>query len=122
MLTGVGDPGDDRQDTGQCGRGGRNTVPSSLRRRQMRVEEIREMIDKIQANVEEVKKKHSAILSAPQTDESKSLSFYFTGFIFCQVVVNKKLLADHLYPGNSVIGWKMGGAVHWKPIWNTVSS
>lgn len=28
------------------------------------------MIDKIQANVEEVKKKHSAILSAPQTDES----------------------------------------------------
>lgn len=29
------------------------------------------MIDKIQANVEEVKKKHSAILSAPQSDESK---------------------------------------------------
>jgi hypothetical protein len=37
------------------------------------VEEIREMIDKIQANVEEVKKKHSAILSAPQTDESKGI-------------------------------------------------
>lgn len=35
------------------------------------VEEIREMIDKIQANVEEVKKKHSAILSAPQSDESE---------------------------------------------------
>lgn len=35
------------------------------------VEEIREMIEKIQYNVEEVKKKHSAILSAPQTDESK---------------------------------------------------
>lgn len=34
------------------------------------VEEIREMIDRIQANVEEVKKKHSAILSAPQSDES----------------------------------------------------
>lgn len=34
------------------------------------VEEIREMIDKIQTNVEEVKKKHSAILSAPQSDES----------------------------------------------------
>ncbi|XP_044595578.1 syntaxin-1A isoform X3 [Cotesia glomerata] len=33
------------------------------------VEEIREMIDNIQTNVEEVKKKHSAILSAPQTDE-----------------------------------------------------
>lgn len=38
------------------------------------VNEIRENIDKIQANVEEVKKKHSAILSAPQTDESKSSS------------------------------------------------
>lgn len=36
------------------------------------VEDIREMIDNIQANVEEVKKKHSAILSAPQSDESKS--------------------------------------------------
>jgi len=33
------------------------------------VEEIRINIDKIQANVEEVKRKHSAILSAPQTDE-----------------------------------------------------
>ncbi|XP_022699470.1 syntaxin-1A-like isoform X1 [Varroa jacobsoni] len=33
------------------------------------VEEIRENIDKIQTNVEEVKKKHSSILSAPQTDE-----------------------------------------------------
>lgn len=33
------------------------------------VEEIRTNIDKIQANVEEVKRKHSAILSAPQTDE-----------------------------------------------------
>ncbi|XP_031624997.1 syntaxin-1A-like isoform X2 [Contarinia nasturtii] len=33
------------------------------------VEEIREMIDKIEANVEEVKKTHSAILSSPQTDE-----------------------------------------------------
>ncbi|KAK7864765.1 hypothetical protein R5R35_012262 [Gryllus longicercus] len=33
------------------------------------VEEIREMIEKIQNNVEEVKKKHSDILSAPQTDE-----------------------------------------------------
>ncbi|XP_066145744.1 syntaxin-1A isoform X5 [Euwallacea fornicatus] len=33
------------------------------------VEDIREMIDKVQANVEEVKKKHSAILSAPQSDD-----------------------------------------------------
>ncbi len=37
----------------------------------LKVEEIRENIDKIQNNVEEVKKKHSAILSAPQTDESE---------------------------------------------------
>jgi len=33
------------------------------------VEDIRENIGKIQNNVEEVKRKHSAILSAPQTDE-----------------------------------------------------
>ena len=38
------------------------------------VEDIRSNIDKIQANVEEVKRKHSAILSAPQTDESKELN------------------------------------------------
>ena len=35
------------------------------------VDEIRQMIDKISSNVDEVKKKHSAILSAPQTDDSK---------------------------------------------------
>ena len=35
------------------------------------VEEIRENIDKIQANVDEVKKKHSTILASPTTDESK---------------------------------------------------
>merc|ERR1711942_640784 len=35
----------------------------------LEVEEIRSNIDKIQANVEEVKRKHSAILSAPQTNE-----------------------------------------------------
>lgn len=39
------------------------------------VELVREMIDKIQSNVEEVKKKHSGILSAPQTDESELLTF-----------------------------------------------
>eukprot|EP00058_Branchiostoma_floridae_P026632 XP_002612123.1 hypothetical protein BRAFLDRAFT_96083 [Branchiostoma floridae] len=33
------------------------------------VEEIRGMIDKIQENVEQVKKKHSDILSAPQADD-----------------------------------------------------
>ena len=35
------------------------------------VEEIRENIDKIVNSVEDVKIKHSAILSAPHTDESK---------------------------------------------------
>ncbi|CAG2182582.1 unnamed protein product, partial [Oppiella nova] len=33
------------------------------------VEQIRENIEKMQTNVEEVKKIHSAILSAPQTDD-----------------------------------------------------
>ncbi|RWS28475.1 syntaxin-like protein [Leptotrombidium deliense] len=33
------------------------------------VEEIREIIDRVQYDVEEVKKIHSAVLSAPQTDE-----------------------------------------------------
>ncbi len=42
----------------------------------LQVEEIRENIDKIQNNVEEVKKKHSAILSAPQTDESMVWNIY----------------------------------------------
>ena len=36
-----------------------------------KVDEIRQMIEKISCNVDEVKKKHSAILSAPQTDDSK---------------------------------------------------
>lgn len=42
------------------------------------VEEIRDMIDKIQTNVEEVKKKHSAILSAPQSDESEFYIILFS--------------------------------------------
>ena len=41
---------------------------------QWQVEEIRDNIDRIQGCVEEVKRKHSAILSAPQTDESEKLS------------------------------------------------
>ncbi len=42
------------------------------------VDEIRQMIDKISSNVEEVKKKHSAILSAPNTDDSKSTILIIT--------------------------------------------
>ena len=44
----------------------------------LEVEDIRSNIDKIQANVEEVKRKHSAILSAPQTDESKELNIFIS--------------------------------------------
>lgn len=40
----------------------------------MQVNEIRSMIEKIAADVDEVKKKHSAILSAPHTDDSKLYS------------------------------------------------
>ena len=43
----------------------------------LQVEEIRDSIDKIQGNVEEVKRKHSAILSAPQTDESEINRVFF---------------------------------------------
>lgn len=35
------------------------------------VEEVRGLIDKISSEVEEVRKNHSMILSAPNTDESK---------------------------------------------------
>ncbi|XP_076364665.1 syntaxin-like isoform X2 [Tachypleus tridentatus] len=38
------------------------------------VEDIGQTIDKIEYNVSEVKKKHSAILSAPQTDESPDMA------------------------------------------------
>lgn len=36
------------------------------------------MIDKISANVEDVKKKHSMILMAPQNDDSKLSNTLFT--------------------------------------------
>ena len=58
------------------------------------VEDIRNSIDKIQANVEEVKRKHSAILSAPQTDDSKICYFlggYFLGgFITYYFIILQK--------------------------------
>ena len=38
------------------------------------MEEIRGLIDKISSEVEEVKKKHSMILSAPNPDESERTS------------------------------------------------
>lgn len=42
----------------------------------IQVEEVRNNIDKISKNVDEVKKKHSDILSAPQADESKFFVSY----------------------------------------------
>lgn len=53
------------------------------------VEDIREMIDKIQNNVEEVKKKHSAILSAPQTDESELVWGCFEERVFDGLNLNR---------------------------------
>lgn len=38
----------------------------------VQVEEIRVCIDKLSEDVEQVKKQHSAILAAPNPDESKS--------------------------------------------------
>lgn len=59
------------------------------------MEEIRDMIDKIQANVEEVKKKHSAILSAPQSDESK---YHLTLFQF-HIIENNHIIVVPLVKG-----------------------
>lgn len=39
------------------------------------VEKIMEVVEKMGADVEEVKRTQSAILSSPSTDESKSISF-----------------------------------------------
>ena len=49
------------------------------------VEQIRSDIDLIQNKVENVKHKHSAILSAPQTDESKQTLFKRLEFILTYV-------------------------------------
>ena len=49
------------------------------------VEQIRSDIDLIQNKVENVKHKHSAILSAPQTDESKKNFFKRLEFILTYV-------------------------------------
>lgn len=42
------------------------------------VEKIMEVVEKMGADVEEVKRTQSAILSSPSTDESKSISLFFT--------------------------------------------
>lgn len=50
---------------------GRNSLKLSNKYLFFQVEEIREMIEKVASNVDEVKKKHGAILAAPQPDDSK---------------------------------------------------
>jgi hypothetical protein len=47
----------------------------------LQVEEIRGSIDLIQSNVEEVKKKHSAILSNPVNDPSESAASRGGGWV-----------------------------------------
>jgi phage shock protein A len=47
----------------------------------VQVEEIRRMIDKIATNVDEVKKKHSSILAAPQTEESEKHMLCFSSLL-----------------------------------------
>ena len=60
------------------------------------VEDIRENIGKIQNNVEEVKRKHSAILSAPQTDESKKIDSDLWWHIATAFInVTRSFLVDH---------------------------
>ena len=41
------------------------------------------MIDKIAVDVDEVKKKHSTILSTPQTDDSTFLLIFLLNFVCC---------------------------------------
>jgi phage shock protein A len=48
----------------------------------VQVEEIRRMVDQIAAKVDEVKRKHSSILAAPQTDESKQSDYVILAFLF----------------------------------------
>ena len=64
------------------------------------VEEIRINIDKIQANVEEVKRKHSAILSAPQTDESKETKLFTLNRKGLKYYGRNKFKSD--FPGLSI--------------------
>lgn len=63
------------------------------------VEEIREMINKIASNVDEVKKKHSAILSAPHTDESEytlqKMSMVVLAVLVAEILVWRKALKSH---------------------------
>ena len=46
------------------------------------MEKIQSDIDKIQAKVEEVKQKHSTILSSAQTDDSKFLFWLFENWLW----------------------------------------
>lgn len=67
------------------------------------VEEIRENIDKIQHNVEDVKRKHSAILSAPQTDESE-LKTNFYNWCYVSYKISFIFYRDETRIGGSHVG------------------
>lgn len=59
------------------------------------------MIDKIQTNVEDVKKKHSAILSAPQTDESEFKYIYHFA-LFIPALLFISLCAEGIFSSRRV--------------------
>ena len=70
------------------------TVNNKMTNQNAQVEEIRESIDKIQANVEDVKRRHSAILSAPQTDERK--------WIIVEIKIFSSVYLVHLSGASSI--------------------
>ena len=67
------------------------------------------MIDRIQTNVEEVKKKHSAILSAPQTDE-RELHIYDTQKYYVYVFLFRFEFSIILFPELAPLlrNWRVG--------------
>lgn len=85
----------------------------------VQVEQIRENIEKMQTNVEEVKKIHSAILSAPQTDDSKTMLWAMMVAILtiiCFVEVKQQLedlMAEIKRTANRVRGKLKGMIILW---------
>ena len=71
------------------------------------MEEIRGMVERISVNVEEVKRKHSAILAAPQSDDSKLRVFCVKcrhpGFDFPLTVMWIRVSYCGCFSG--VVGW-----------------
>lgn len=70
------------------------------------MEEIRGFIDKISENVEEVKRKHSAILASPNPDESECVGG--RGGRFRPLQASRKVLL----PGSGTWAWPGWGGLH----------